>query len=244
MNANLGNVVRQIIDVLRQPANDSGKIAQNSDIMIVRTAIHAITRAVYCYSCKVTPGAYYNVPCKHVNQNTGEIECGYVIGYSIYKWFIRVLEPEFAIHDLSTGCSFYHDRQQTKVYQDQIINYLTRLIPDPRKDKCFGGFVRIKDYVETVLMYYSTLSDRTSLLYESTVSDIPDFKNILVYRIEDALNGKHGRAPSQSMKIILTRDNDIFEYPSASVNENTSESSSSDDTSDDDTEESSSSDDE
>jgi len=202
----------QIIQVLSETDPTSNKIARDVDVEIVRTAIHAIVRAVFCYSRGVTPGAYHKdgYACKHVDPKTGEIKCGYVIGYAIYKWIIRVLQPSLAIHDHSTGCNFLHDRQKTKLFQEEIANFLTSKIPDPRRDKSYEGFLHIKRYVERILNFYATRGDTNPLLYESIEMDIPSFKSMIVFRIED-LAGNH--PVSQSMNIILTRDKDLFEEP-------------------------------
>lgn len=215
MNTNTETVVMQIIKVLRETDPTSTKIARDVPIEIVRTSIHAIVRAVFCYSRGVTPGAYHKdgYGCKHVDMKTGEIKCGYVIGYAIYKWLIRVLQPSLAIHDHSTGCNFLHERRTTKLFQEQIADFLNKEIPDARHDKSYEGFLHIKRYVERILSFYASRGNTAPLLYENIEMDIPEFKSMIVFRIDDLVENHNVHPVSHSMNIILTRDKDLFEEP-------------------------------
>lgn len=215
LNANIIDVVRKIIKELRTVDMSLPKIFIEPSCPLVRTCLHSMVQAVYCYARRVTLGAYYKVThaCKHVDQVTGEINCGYVIGYAVYKWLISALEPELAIHDLSTGCIFMHDRASTKVFQDHVTDYLNHMIPDPRRDDCYKGFIKIKNYVESVFNHYAPTADRVPILYKESSMSSLQFKDAIVFDLNEIMKNRNATPVRKSMKIILTRDDDIFIKP-------------------------------
>lgn len=215
LNANIIDVIGKIINELRTVDMSQPKIFVEPSCPLVRTCLHAMVQAVYCYARRVTLGAYYKIThaCKHVDQITGEINCGYVIGYAVYKWLISALEPELAIHDFSTGCVFMHDRASTKVFQDLVINYLNYMIPDPRRDECYKGFTKIKKYVEHVFNHYAPSADRVPILYEGNNTNSLQFRDTIVFDLNEIMKNRNTQPTRKSMKIIVTRDNDIFIRP-------------------------------
>jgi len=215
LNAHIIDVVGKIVEELSNVRMDLPKIFVEPSDALVRTCLHSMVQAVYCYARRVTLGAYFKTThaCKHVNQATGEINCGYVIGYAVYKWLMSGLEPELAVHDFSTGCSFMHDRQTTKVFQNQVADYLNRMIPDPRRHACYTGFVKIKMYVEHVFAHYAPSANLTPVLYQQGSSNSLQFKDSIVFDLNEIMKNRNVPPVRKTMKVILTRDEDIFIKP-------------------------------
>lgn len=215
LNANIIDVVGKIINELRTVDPALPKIFIEPSCPLVRTCLHSMVQAVYCYARRVTLGAYYKTThtCKHVDQVTGEINCGYVIGYAVYKWLIGALEPELAIHDFSTGCVFMHDRQTTKLFQNHVIDYLNHMIPDPRRDDCYKGFMKIKMYVEHVFNHYVPTANREPVLYQMDSPDSLLFTDKVVFDLNEIMKNRNSPPVRKTMKIILTRDKNIFIKP-------------------------------
>lgn len=215
LNANTIRVIDEIIKELSVVDMSMPKIFVEPSDALVRTCLHSMVQAVFCYGRRVTLGAYFKEShaCKHVDPATGEINCGYVIGYAVYKWLIWGLEPELAIHDVSTGCSFGHDREITKAFQVQVADYLSRMIPDPRRHPCYNGFVKIKNYVWNVFAFYAPTSNRDPVLYQETSKHNFRFKDAVVFDLTKMMRDRNARPERTMMKIILTRDEDIFVKP-------------------------------
>lgn len=196
MNTDTQAIVDKIIEDLREEDVEEGKVARENKDTLVGTSMHSLVRAFWCYANDVTPASPCQTGdlCRHsLNGGAG---CGYVIGYSIYKWLLYTLEPDRLAYDKSLGCGYRHDRDITNAFMTNIISYLTRTIPNPRQDKCFNGVVRIRNYIAGILSHYAKID--TDQTYQ-----LPIFKNIMVFHI--------GKSKSNEMvNMIVTNNKDIF----------------------------------